>query len=142
MPMGRSRYGIGAAMLRLRMSFILTHPTADGRSVDRRRFSRLRPSYLRFYSPVPGVIVDLSRDGMAIKTTGQMPVGKAVRFRVRHHSRLFSLSGVVRHCEIAAHKGSSAGASPAMYRLGIEFAEPLSVEGLEYMAGTEEPADR
>ena len=118
------------------MPFLLTNPLADQTIVDRRREPRHRPSYLRFFSPVPGLIVNLNRQGMAIRTSVEMPVGKEVRFRVRHRSRLFTLSGVVRWVESEGTVGLPPKESPSQVLLGIEFVDELAGDGLDFMAGS------
>lgn len=115
------------------MTLLLTDSSSDRPIVDRRRTSRRQPSYLRFYSPVPGVIVDLSRHGMAVRASEVMEVGREIRFRVRHRSRLFTLTGVVRRCEIEPAPTGSDSQASAMALLAIEFVEELSIEGLTFM---------
>lgn len=122
-------------ILGLSMTYLLTNSATGLANTDRRRESRHRPSYLRFFSPLPGMVVDLSRQGMAIRTTLQMPVGKEVRFRVRHRSRLFTLNGVVRWSEIEETPTLPTNQSPAPVLLGIEFVEELAVDGLDFMTG-------
>ena len=118
------------------MAFLLTNPPADRAIVERRREPRQRPSYLRFFSPIPGLIVDLSRQGMAIRTSVEIPIGKEVRFRVRHRSRLFTLNGIVRWVETDSAAGLSARDSPSLVLLGVEFVEELAGEGLVFMTRT------
>ena len=135
MPMGMARAARQVAMLVLGMAFLVTNPSVNRTIAERRRERRLRPSYLRCFSPVPGLIVDLSRQGMAIRTSVEMPVGGEVRFRVRHRSRLFTLAGVVRWLEVEKLEAMPASQAPTVVVLGIEFVEELAVEGMDFMTG-------
>ena len=117
------------------MAIVYTNPTADRAIVERRRETRHRPSYLRVFSPAPGMIVDLSCQGMAVRTSVEIPVGKEVRFRVRHRSRLFTLNGVVRWVEPDGRAVLAARDSPSQILQGVEFAEELSGESLVLMTG-------
>lgn len=118
------------------MAIVYANPPADRAILERRREPRYRPSYLRFFSPAPGMIVDLSSQGMAVRTSVEIPVGKEVRFRVRHRSRLFTLNGIVRWVETDSASGLSAKDSPCLVLLGVEFVEELAGEGLVFMTGT------
>lgn len=127
MFMGTSRIRGAAIMLRSSMAHVFSRSPNRLAFADRRLENRGRPSYVRVYSPVPGVVVDLSRRGMALRTSSGFAVGEQVRFRARHRSRLFALSGVVRWCE--AEPGSRG------YLVGVELEAELSSAELEFLFG-------
>ena len=139
MSMGTSRVEGHVAMLGLGMAFLVPNRLVDRTIVERRRGPRRRPLYLRFFAPVPGLIVDLSRQGMAVRTTVELPVGREVRFRVRHRSQVLTLAGVVRWLGVGESGAMPASQAPAVVFLGIEFVEELAVDGLDFMTGNGSP---
>jgi hypothetical protein len=81
------------------------------------------------------MIVDLSSRGMRIRVRLPMQVGKELRFRARHRSRLFSLTGIVRWSRMDTPSLSGASGEPATVLAGIEFLEELAEESLDFMTG-------
>lgn len=102
-------------------------------SLDRRRTVRHQVSYLRFFSPLPGTVLNLSEVGMALESTVEMEVGTDYRFRIRHRTRLFSLAGRVRWCRVSRVLSSSNGRTMSLFHAGIELSSELSGSDLEFL---------
>ena len=101
---------------------------------DRRQTVRRQVSYLRFFSPLPGTVLNLSEIGMALESMVKMDIGQEYRFRIRHRVRLFSLAGRVRWCQISRVLSSSNGRTLSLYHAGIEFSSALPDHDLEFLS--------
>lgn len=109
---------------------------------DRRRTSRREVSYLRFFSPLPGTVLNLSEFGMALESMVEMQIGQEYRFRLRHRTRLFSLVGRVRWCDMSRILSSSNGRTLSLYHAGIEFMSELQGDDLEFLSTRETGTDQ
>ena len=103
-------------------------------TTDRRRTTRRTVSYLRFFSPLPGTVLNLSEIGMALESMVEMDIGQEYRFRIRHRTHLFSLAGRVRWCQISRVLSSSNGRTMSLFHAGIEFSSALPDNDLEFLS--------
>jgi hypothetical protein len=102
-------------------------------ATERRRVTRTAVRYLRFYSPIPGTILNLSETGMCLETVAELPVEAEYLFKVRWASMLFTVKGRVEWSRLRSPLSSSMGTSLNLYRCGISFANPLREETLEFL---------
>ncbi|MGB5293345.1 MAG: PilZ domain-containing protein [Thermoanaerobaculia bacterium] len=101
----------------------MTAPANDGAQLDRRCRPRHRALYLRFHSPMPGEIVNLSECGMAIETVIDLPPGYELTFRLRRKSIILQLRGWIRWCRPARTISTSQGKELRVFHSGVEFDE-------------------
>lgn len=107
----------------------LIHP------VERRASQRHRVRYLRFYSPIPGTILDVSEWGMSLETVTAFEPGTHCVFRVRQSSMLFSFAGMVVWSRRRDLSKLATGNPIDLYCSGVAFSEPMRRETLEFLAG-------
>lgn len=109
---------------------------------ERRWLFRQGVRYLRFYSPFPGSITDLTHSGMGVETVAEMIVGTEYEFRIRHLSKVVSIAGDVRwSCHEATLCSSEAG-ELSVYRAGLRFRHRLSEKEMLWLRSTLTNRDR
>jgi hypothetical protein len=91
--------------------------------LERRCRPRHRALYLRFHSPMPGEIVNLSEFGMAIETLIDLPRGYELTFRLRRNGGYLELRGWIRWCRAARAISTSDGKELKVFHSGVEFDE-------------------
>lgn len=100
--------------------------TENPAPVERRSSRRISGHYLRFYSPVPGTILNLSDGGMCLETFVKLTPGASCAFRIRHRSRIVTLRGEVRWCRLQSSIASSNGKTLSLFRAGMVFSKRLA----------------
>lgn len=95
---------------------------ASAEFLEERRRERRQPSrYLRFWSPVLGEIIDLSADGMAVKTLDELVAGACYAFKFRRRARVIRLTGRVRWCRAEGSVLRADGTRRTLFKAGIVF---------------------
>ena len=94
-----------------------------GSDLEKRCRPRHRALYLRFHSPMPGEIVNLSELGMAIETLIDLPPGYELTFRLRRNGSQLELRGWIRWCRAVRAISTSVGKELKVFHSGVEFDE-------------------
>lgn len=113
------------------MAFIEAVQTEQG--LERRQANRHGVRYLRFYSPVPGSVLNLSEEGMCLETVAILRPGIEYLLRIRRDSLLFCIRGEVKWCHHRSTLASSTGKALELFRSGIGFRGQLPAETLEFL---------
>lgn len=116
--------------------------------IDRRRYGRIAPPYLRIYSPMPARVIDLSRRGMCLEAVGGLVPGQSWSFRLRHRGHILTLEAEIRWSTISAVLANPRGEALEISRAGSWFVGEVPQRLLDLLidpeAGSslEQPLDR
>jgi hypothetical protein len=106
---------------------------------NRRRSIRYTTHYLRIFSPVPGMVLDLGERGLSLLTFSPIEPGQEHHFRIRHRSQVVTLSGRVRWLLEEEDLSPNEEYELQERTMGVEFSEGLNSSVLAFLTGRELP---